>query len=90
MLYVKTLRLIFKQPICVYFLVYTLNIWRPSAELRSVLREGCRYKAYHLATSETKKHSGTSNIQFTATKKTQFKDIEVKLGAGEVTLILVF
>ncbi|KAF4086441.1 hypothetical protein AMELA_G00106360 [Ameiurus melas] len=57
--------------------VYTLNIWRPSAELRSVLREGCRYKAYHLATSETKKRSGTSNIQFTATKKTQFKDIEV-------------
>ncbi|XP_060753690.1 breast cancer type 2 susceptibility protein isoform X3 [Neoarius graeffei] len=57
--------------------VYTLNIWRPSVELRSLLREGCRYKAYHLATSETKKRSGTSNIQFTATKKTQFQNIEV-------------
>ncbi|KAG7321641.1 hypothetical protein KOW79_014499 [Hemibagrus wyckioides] len=57
--------------------VYTLNIWRPSVELRSLLREGCRYKAYHLATSETKKCSGTFNIQFTATKKTQFQDIEV-------------
>ncbi|XP_026790782.3 breast cancer type 2 susceptibility protein isoform X2 [Pangasianodon hypophthalmus] len=57
--------------------VYTLNIWRPSVELRSLLREGCRYKAYHLATSETKKRSSTSNIQFTATKKTQFQDIEV-------------
>ncbi|KAK2831695.1 hypothetical protein Q7C36_016781 [Tachysurus vachellii] len=57
--------------------VYTLNIWRPSLDLQSLLREGCRYKAYHLATSETKKRSGTSNIQFTATKKTQFQDIEV-------------
>ncbi|KAI5099185.1 breast cancer type 2 susceptibility protein, partial [Silurus meridionalis] len=57
--------------------VYTLNIWRPSVELLSLLREGCRYKAYHLAASETKKRSGTSNIQFTATKKTQFQDIEV-------------
>lgn len=59
--------------------MYTLNIWRPSVELRSILREGCRYKAYHLATSETKKRNGMSNIQFTATKKTQFQDIEVKL-----------
>ncbi|XP_072547596.1 breast cancer type 2 susceptibility protein isoform X2 [Salminus brasiliensis] len=57
--------------------IYTLNIWRPSVELRSLLREGCRYKAYHLATSETKKRSGTANVQFTATKKTQFRDIEV-------------
>ncbi|XP_047676855.1 breast cancer type 2 susceptibility protein isoform X2 [Tachysurus fulvidraco] len=57
--------------------VYTLNIWRPSLDLQSLLREGRRYKAYHLATSETKKRSGTSNIQFTATKKTQFQDTEV-------------
>ncbi|XP_053363622.1 breast cancer type 2 susceptibility protein isoform X3 [Clarias gariepinus] len=57
--------------------VYTLNIWRPSVELRSLLREGCRYKAYHLATSASKKRSDISNIQFTATKKTQFQDIEV-------------
>ncbi|KAL7832112.1 hypothetical protein AOLI_G00296600 [Acnodon oligacanthus] len=57
--------------------IYTLNIWRPSVELRSLLREGCRYKAYHLATSMTKKRSGTTTIQFTATKKTQFQDIEV-------------
>ncbi|KAI4879803.1 hypothetical protein NFI96_030756, partial [Prochilodus magdalenae] len=57
--------------------IYTLNIWRPSVELRSLLREGCRYKAYHLAASETKKRCGTTNIQFTATKKTQFQDVEV-------------
>ncbi|XP_022524494.2 breast cancer type 2 susceptibility protein isoform X1 [Astyanax mexicanus] len=56
---------------------YTLNIWRPSLELRSLLKEGCRYKAYYLSTSETKKRSGTANVQFTATKKTQFQDIEV-------------
>ncbi|KAF5900401.1 breast cancer type 2 susceptibility protein isoform X1, partial [Clarias magur] len=57
--------------------VYTLNIWRPSVELRHLLREACRYKAYHLATSESKKRSDISNIQFTATKKTQFQEIEV-------------
>ncbi|XP_062873396.1 breast cancer type 2 susceptibility protein [Trichomycterus rosablanca] len=58
--------------------VYTLNIWRPTEELRSLLREGCRYKAYHLATSETKKRTGIANIQFTATKKTRFQDVEVR------------
>ncbi|KAL6471416.1 hypothetical protein MHYP_G00200660 [Metynnis hypsauchen] len=57
--------------------IYTLNIWRPSVELRSLLREGCRFKAYHLAASMTKKRSGTTSIQFTATKKTQFQDIEM-------------
>ncbi|XP_017564077.1 breast cancer type 2 susceptibility protein isoform X3 [Pygocentrus nattereri] len=57
--------------------IYTLNIWRPSVELRSLLREGCRYKAYHLAASMAKKRSGTTSIQFTATKKTRFQDIEV-------------
>ncbi|XP_035390284.1 breast cancer type 2 susceptibility protein isoform X2 [Electrophorus electricus] len=57
--------------------VYTLNIWRPSAELSSLLREGGRYKAYHLATSETKKHSASAHVQFTATKKTQFQELEV-------------
>ncbi|XP_051962648.1 breast cancer type 2 susceptibility protein [Xyrauchen texanus] len=57
--------------------VYTLNIWRPSAELYSLLREGRRYRAYHLATSEGKKRSGIAHIQLTATKKTLFQDIEV-------------
>ncbi|KAI7801012.1 breast cancer type 2 susceptibility protein [Triplophysa rosa] len=57
--------------------VYTLNIWRPSADLYSLLKEGHRYRVYHLATSESKKRSGVANIQLTATKKTLFRDVEV-------------
>ncbi|XP_043115679.1 breast cancer type 2 susceptibility protein [Puntigrus tetrazona] len=57
--------------------VYTLNIWRPSQDLYGLLREGNRYRAYHLATSEGKKRSGIAHIQFTATKKTFFQEVEV-------------
>ncbi|XP_067306546.1 breast cancer type 2 susceptibility protein [Pseudorasbora parva] len=57
--------------------VYMLNIWRPSRDLYGLLREGRRYRAYHLATSEGKKRSGIAHIQLTATKKTLFQDIEV-------------
>uniref|UniRef100_A0A671L2V7 Breast cancer type 2 susceptibility protein homolog n=1 Tax=Sinocyclocheilus anshuiensis TaxID=1608454 RepID=A0A671L2V7_9TELE len=57
--------------------VYTLNIWRPSQDLYGLLREGHRYRAYNLATSEGKKRSGIAHIQFTATKKTLFQDVEV-------------
>ncbi|XP_073673869.1 breast cancer type 2 susceptibility protein [Garra rufa] len=57
--------------------VYTLNIWRPSQDLYGLLREGHRYRAYHLSTSEGKKRSGIAHIQLTATKKTLFQDIEV-------------
>ncbi|XP_026137610.1 breast cancer type 2 susceptibility protein homolog isoform X1 [Carassius auratus] len=56
--------------------VYTLNIWRPSQDLYGLLREGHRYMAYHLATSEGKKRSGIAHIQLTATKKTFFQDVE--------------
>uniref|UniRef100_A0A672Q9F0 Breast cancer type 2 susceptibility protein homolog n=1 Tax=Sinocyclocheilus grahami TaxID=75366 RepID=A0A672Q9F0_SINGR len=57
--------------------VYTLNIWRPSQDLYGLLREGHRYRVYNLATSEGKKRSGIAHIQFTATKKTLFQDVEV-------------
>ncbi|KAK2880881.1 hypothetical protein Q8A67_018149 [Cirrhinus molitorella] len=57
--------------------VYTLNIWRPSQDLYGLLREGHRYRAYHLTTSEGKKRSGIAHIQLTATKKTLFQDVEV-------------
>ncbi|XP_051534410.1 breast cancer type 2 susceptibility protein isoform X2 [Myxocyprinus asiaticus] len=57
--------------------VYTLNIWRPSVDLYSLLREGRRYRAYHLSTSDGKKRSGIAHIQLTATKKTLFQDMEV-------------
>ncbi|KAM9453285.1 breast cancer type 2 susceptibility protein isoform 2-T9 [Salvelinus alpinus] len=60
--------------------VYLLNIWRPSMDLQSLLKEGCRYKAYKLSTSEGKKRAGNTSIQLTATKKTQFQNLQASAG----------
>ncbi|KAK6295574.1 hypothetical protein J4Q44_G00332870 [Coregonus suidteri] len=60
--------------------VYLLNIWRPSMDLQSLLKEGCRYKAYQLSTSEGKKRAGNTSIQLTATKKTQFQNLQASAG----------
>ncbi|XP_061073752.1 breast cancer type 2 susceptibility protein [Conger conger] len=59
--------------------VYLLNIWRPSAELRSLLKEGCRYRVYQLATSQGKKQTGRAAVQLTVVKKTQFQHIQASL-----------
>ncbi|KAJ8368506.1 hypothetical protein SKAU_G00085340 [Synaphobranchus kaupii] len=59
--------------------VYVLSIWRPPAELRSLLREGCRYRVYQLATSQGKKQAGRAAVQLTATKKTQFQHIQASV-----------
>ncbi|XP_036393591.1 breast cancer type 2 susceptibility protein [Megalops cyprinoides] len=56
--------------------VCLLNIWRPSMELRSLLKEGSRYRVYQLATSEGKKRAGKAAVQLTATKKTKFEQIK--------------
>ncbi|KAF3693199.1 Breast cancer type 2 susceptibility protein Fanconi anemia group D1 protein [Channa argus] len=56
--------------------VYQLNLWRPSSDLQSVLKEGFRYKVFNLTTSDGKKRSGYETIQLTGTKKTQFQDLE--------------
>ncbi|XP_074535553.1 breast cancer type 2 susceptibility protein isoform X2 [Halichoeres trimaculatus] len=56
--------------------IYQLSLWRPTSDLQSLLKEGCRYKVYNLSTSEGKKLSGGENIQLTATKKTQFQDLQ--------------
>ncbi|XP_062408683.1 breast cancer type 2 susceptibility protein isoform X2 [Sardina pilchardus] len=57
--------------------VFLLNIWRPSMELLSLLKEGGRYRAYHLSTSEGKRKATTAAIQLTATKKTHFEHMKV-------------
>ncbi|XP_040043049.2 breast cancer type 2 susceptibility protein isoform X1 [Gasterosteus aculeatus] len=56
--------------------VYQLNLWRPSSDLQALLKEGRRYKVYNLTTSDGKKHNGSSNVQLTGTKKTQFQDLQ--------------
>lgn len=61
----------------VLVLVYQLNLWRPPSDLQSLLKEGCRYKVYNLTTSDGKKHGGSTTVQLTGTKKTQFQDLQV-------------
>ncbi|TMS07914.1 Breast cancer type 2 susceptibility protein-like protein [Larimichthys crocea] len=56
--------------------VYQLNLWRPPSDLQSLLKEGCRYKVYNLTTSDGKKHGGSTTVQLTGTKKTQFQDLQ--------------
>ncbi|XP_042270283.1 breast cancer type 2 susceptibility protein [Thunnus maccoyii] len=56
--------------------VYQLNMWRPSLDLQSMLKEGCRYKVYNLTTSDGKKRSGIETVQLTGNKKTQFQDLQ--------------
>ncbi|KAK6485870.1 breast cancer type 2 susceptibility protein-like [Huso huso] len=55
---------------------YMLNIWRPMLELRSLIKEGCRYRLYQLSTSQSKGLSGSGVVQLTATKKTQFQQLQ--------------
>ncbi|MBN3281661.1 BRCA2 protein, partial [Polyodon spathula] len=55
---------------------YMLNIWRPMLELRSLIKEGCRYRIYQLSTSQSKGLSGSCVVQLTATKKTQFQQLQ--------------
>lgn len=52
-------------------------MWRPSSDLQSSLKEGCRYKVYNLTTSDGKKRGGIETVQLTGNKKTQFQDIQV-------------
>ncbi|XP_056139764.1 breast cancer type 2 susceptibility protein homolog [Lampris incognitus] len=56
--------------------VYLLNIWRPSADLQSLLKEGGRYRVYNLTTSKGNKLTVASALHLTATKKTQFQDVQ--------------
>ncbi|XP_030600423.1 breast cancer type 2 susceptibility protein [Archocentrus centrarchus] len=56
--------------------VYQLNLWRPSSDLQSLLKEGCRYKVYNLTASDGKKHSCIEAVQLTGTKKTQFQELQ--------------
>ncbi|XP_034404003.1 breast cancer type 2 susceptibility protein isoform X1 [Cyclopterus lumpus] len=53
--------------------VYQLNLWRPSSDLQSLLKEGCRYKVYNLTTSDGKKHGGGTAVQLTGSKKPSFR-----------------
>ncbi|PWA28040.1 hypothetical protein CCH79_00012146, partial [Gambusia affinis] len=57
--------------------VYQLNLWRPSSDLQSLLKEGRRFKVYNLVASDGKKRSSVETVQLTGTKKTQFQELQV-------------
>ncbi|KFP09937.1 Breast cancer type 2 susceptibility protein, partial [Egretta garzetta] len=54
-----------------------LSIWRPLLDVCSLLKEGSRYRIYQLSTSQSKGRSDSTNIQLTATKKTQYLQLPV-------------
>ncbi|NWX05867.1 BRCA2 protein, partial [Caloenas nicobarica] len=54
-----------------------LSIWRPLLDVCSLLKEGSRYRIYQLSASQAKGRSGSTNIQLTATKKTQYLQLSV-------------
>ncbi|KAM4796088.1 breast cancer type 2 susceptibility protein [Rhinophrynus dorsalis] len=55
---------------------YILNIWRPLPDVLSLLKEGSRFKMFHLAASQPKSKSETANVQLTATKKTRYQQLQ--------------
>ncbi|XP_074940879.1 breast cancer type 2 susceptibility protein isoform X1 [Phalacrocorax aristotelis] len=54
-----------------------LSIWRPLLDVCSLLKEGSRYRIYQLSASQSKGRSDSTNIQLTATKKTQYLQLSV-------------
>ncbi|XP_051933627.1 uncharacterized protein LOC127608546 [Hippocampus zosterae] len=56
--------------------VYQLNLWRPSSDVQALLKESRRYKVYNLATSDRKKRGAVGALQLSATKKTQFQELQ--------------
>ncbi|XP_032075228.1 breast cancer type 2 susceptibility protein isoform X1 [Thamnophis elegans] len=54
-----------------------LNIWRPPSHVCSLLKEGGRYRILQLSASHSKGKLKTSNVQLTATKKTQYLQLPV-------------
>ncbi|KFR13585.1 Breast cancer type 2 susceptibility protein, partial [Opisthocomus hoazin] len=63
-----------------------LSIWRPLLDVCSLLKEGSRYRIYQLSTSQSKGRSDSTNIQLTATKRTQY----LQLSVSQEMLVQIF
>ncbi|KAM6420613.1 breast cancer type 2 susceptibility protein [Pluvialis apricaria] len=63
-----------------------LSIWRPLLDVCSLLKEGSRYRIYQLLTSQSKGRSDSTNVQLTATKKTQY----LQLSVSQEMLVQIF
>ncbi|KFQ35723.1 Breast cancer type 2 susceptibility protein, partial [Mesitornis unicolor] len=64
-----------------------LSIWRPLLDVCSLLKEGSRYRIYQLSASQAKGRLGSTNVQLTATKKTQYLQLSV---SQEILLQIFF
>ncbi|XP_067419058.1 breast cancer type 2 susceptibility protein [Emydura macquarii macquarii] len=65
---------------------FILNIWRPLFDVCSLLKEGGRYRIYQLAASQSKGKSDAANVQLTATKRTQY----LQLQASQEELLQIY
>ncbi|NXU08275.1 BRCA2 protein, partial [Pardalotus punctatus] len=63
-----------------------LNIWRPLPDVCSLLKEGARYRIFQLSASQSRARADSTNIQLTATKKTQY----LQLSVSQKMLIQIF
>ncbi|KAM9282697.1 breast cancer type 2 susceptibility protein [Cariama cristata] len=63
-----------------------LSIWRPLPDVCSLLKEGNRYRIYQLSASQYKGRSDSTNVQLTATKKTQY----LQLSVSQEMLVQIF
>ncbi|NXM35802.1 BRCA2 protein, partial [Oxyruncus cristatus] len=63
-----------------------LSIWRPLLDICSLLKEGSRYRIYQLSASQSKGRSDSTNVQLTATKKTQY----LQLSVSQEMLVQIF
>ncbi|KAM4905725.1 breast cancer type 2 susceptibility protein [Sylvia borin] len=63
-----------------------LSIWRPLPDVCSLLKEGARYRIFQLAASQARGRADSSNIQLTATKKTQY----LQLAVSQEMLVQIF
>ncbi|NXD95267.1 BRCA2 protein, partial [Chaetorhynchus papuensis] len=63
-----------------------LSIWRPLPDVCSLLKEGARYRIFQLAASPARGRADSTNIQLTATKKTQY----LQLSVSQEMLVQIF
>ncbi|NXO26037.1 BRCA2 protein, partial [Cisticola juncidis] len=54
-----------------------LSVWRPLPDVCSLLKEGARYRIFQLSASQPRGRADSTNIQLTATKKTQYLQLPV-------------
>ncbi|XP_059694821.1 breast cancer type 2 susceptibility protein isoform X2 [Haemorhous mexicanus] len=63
-----------------------LSIWRPLPDVCSLLKEGARYRIFQLSASQSRGRADSTNVQLTATKKTQY----LQLAVSQEMLVQIF